>query len=121
MAVGQYQEALDVAVAANEAEMANEIRSTAAVVYESLGQTAGALAMLDRISGEEEGGTEVEVVDSQYEKGRLLNQDYRFAEAVPVLTEALATQQQSEEVSAWGPTALGALASLPLLRAGLRR
>ena len=105
-AVAQYDKALEVAVRAGHVELSNEIRSTAAVAYESMGSTAGAIGMLEEIEAQDSGEEELTLYDSLHEKGRLLNNDFRFAEAAEALQQSLQLRRADPESGPWGPTAL---------------
>lgn len=98
-AIKRYQQALDATVSAGNLELANEIRTTAAVAYESQGSTAGAIEMLDDISGEltdsADDETVRELADNLFEKGRLLNLGFRYREAAVELERALALRKSS--------------------------
>jgi len=109
-AVEQYQLALEVSVSAGDSELANQIRSSAASAYETLGSTTGAIEMLEGIgtdlaSGqtEEAGG---ELAENQFEKGRILNSSFRYPEAARELSQALRIQQSNPGAGSWGPTGL---------------
>ena len=104
--VAQYQQALDIAMQYGESELANTIRGTAAEAYEIIGSTEGALGMLEEIQGDEAGGDDDELIRSLNEKGRLLNQDFRFSEASAVLDEALDLQRGDGSSANWTATAL---------------
>jgi tetratricopeptide (TPR) repeat protein len=92
-AIERYQQALEVTAVAADPDLLNTIRSTAAEAYESRGSTAGAIGMLDEIATDlaaaDSPDAYLERVRNLLEKARLLNRSYRFAEAVPVLREAL--------------------------------
>jgi tetratricopeptide (TPR) repeat protein len=105
-AVRQYQRALDVSLSVDDSELTNEIRSTAATAYETLGSTAGAIEMLDDIGSELDRGAEQELADNLYEKGRLLNRAFRYPEAAKELSQALALQKANPGIKPWGPTGL---------------
>ena len=105
-AVRQYQRALDVSFSANDSELTNEIRSTAATAYETLGSTAGAIEMLEDIGNELASDAEQELADNLYEKGRLLNHAFRYPEAARELSQALALQKENPGIKPWGPTGL---------------
>jgi tetratricopeptide (TPR) repeat protein len=105
-AVEQYRRSLDIAVAADDLELANRVRGTAAAAYESLGSTSGAIAMLDNIDSElAERPADDEAREraaSLFEKGRLLLANFRFAEAKGAFEEAMAIQ--APETTPWGET-----------------
>jgi len=105
-AVRQYQRALDVSLSANDSELTNEIRSTAATAYETLGSTAGAIEMLEDIGSGLASDAEQELADNLYEKGRLLNSAFRYPEAARELSQALALQKENPGIQPWGPTGL---------------
>lgn len=105
-AVEQFQRALDVSLSSNNPELVNEIRGKAADAYETLGSTTGAIEMLRDI-GEDLGiDAESEIAANLAERGRLLNSEYRYAEAVQELTQALEMQRSSSRMGSWGPTGL---------------
>ncbi len=105
-AVRQYQRALDVSLSADDSELTNEIRSTAATAYETLGSTAGAIEMLEDIGSELALDAEQELADNLYEKGRLLNSAFRYPEAAEELSKALVLQKDNPGIKPWGPTGL---------------
>ena len=105
-AIRQFQSALDVSLTTDNTELVNDIRSTAATAYETMGSTAGAIEMLDEISSDLSNEEGQELTNNLYEKGRLLNKSYRFPEAAIELAEALRMQQEAAAFSAWGPTGL---------------
>ena len=89
-ALARYRLALDIAVAAGDSEMANRIRNSAAFAYESQGRISGAIEMLDQIGDELAQEEEaLELAQSLYEKGRILNNSFRYPEAANALSEAL--------------------------------
>jgi CHAT domain-containing protein len=95
---------------AADPDLLNEVRTTAAVAYEALGSTSGALQMLDEASGELAAGPQDdaarELADRLLEKGRLLNATYRYRDAADELARALELQQANAANRSWGPTAL---------------
>jgi CHAT domain-containing protein len=113
-AIGRYRQALEISGATVDHELVNQIRATAASVYESLGSTSGAIEMLENIAGDLSSGQtgeldeeyELKLADSLFEKGRLLNRSYRYREAVPELARALRIQRADAAASPWGPTGL---------------
>jgi CHAT domain-containing protein/tetratricopeptide (TPR) repeat protein len=109
-ALDRYRVALDIAAAADDTELLNQIRATSAEVYESLGRTSGAIAMLDDMADNlavtEQENADLELARRLFEKGRLLNNSYRFAEAVTALSRALELQQANAEPWVWGPVGL---------------
>lgn len=109
-AINRFQQALDATVTAGNSELANEIRATAAVAYEQQGSTAGAIEMRDDISGElstdVDDETIRELADNLFEKGRLLNDSYRYPEAVRELEMALDLQKKSGSARLRGLTGL---------------
>jgi CHAT domain-containing protein len=109
-ALDRYRAALEVTTGTGDAELLNQIRASAAAVYESLGRTTGAIAMLDDMAGDlgtaEQENADLELAARLFEKGRLLNIAYRYSEAAIELTRALALQQAHAEPWIWGPTGL---------------
>ena len=112
-AIQRYQQALDVTLTTDDLDLANEIRATAAAAYETQGQTSGAIEMLDDIAGDlgdseapqDDRDATLVLADNLFEKGRLLNSNFRFHEAAKVLSQALDIQKSSGE-GAWGMTGL---------------
>jgi CHAT domain-containing protein/tetratricopeptide (TPR) repeat protein len=112
-AIQRYQQALDVTLTTDDLDLANEIRATAAAAYETQGQTSGAIEMLDDIAGDlgdseapqEDRDAALVLADNLFEKGRLLNSNFRFHEAAKVLSQALDIQKSSG-AGAWGTTGL---------------
>lgn len=98
-ALDQYRAALAVAEGAGNPELLNEIRATAAALYEDQGRASGAIAMLDDITGDlaaaEQESADLELALRLFEKGRLLNNTYRYIEATAELSQALALQNAS--------------------------
>ena len=105
-AVTRYSEAIKVTDAAGDTDLAGEVRGRAAAVYESLGRTSGAIELLDRMASDLPHDASLERAQSLAEKGRILNETYRFSEAVPVLTQALALQKENPSAQSWGGTGL---------------
>jgi hypothetical protein len=109
-ALERYQVALESLAEADDPELQNTVRAAAAAAYEALGSTTGALAMLDRAAGDPaelaEQAAALERAGRLYERGRLLNQTYRFAAAAEALGESLALQRAHAAAGQWGPTAL---------------
>jgi CHAT domain-containing protein len=109
-ALDQYRAALDITTGAGDAELLNHIRASAAAVYESLGRTTGAIAMLDDMAGDlgkvQQENADLELAAGLFEKGRLYNIAYRYHEAATELTRALELQQAHAEPWLWGPTGL---------------
>jgi CHAT domain-containing protein/tetratricopeptide (TPR) repeat protein len=105
-AVRQFQLALDVSLAADDPGLVNEIRGTAAAAYETQGSTSGAIEMLEDIGSDLESDAEQELADTFYEKGRILNSNYRYPEASAELGQALRLQRSTATLKPWGPTGL---------------
>jgi CHAT domain-containing protein len=106
-AIRQYQRALDVSLSADNPELVNEIRSTAASTYESLGSTADAIGMLEDIGGDLEGDAGQEVTENLFERGRILNASFRYPEAAEELEQALNLHRSNTAGSTpWGPVGL---------------
>ncbi|MFC1720028.1 CHAT domain-containing protein [Pseudomonadota bacterium] len=106
-AIRQFQSALDVALSADNPELVNEIRSTAATTYESLGSTADAIGMLEDIGGDLESDAGREVTENLFERGRLLNASFRYPEAADELEQALDLNRSIAASSTpWGPVGL---------------
>lgn len=109
-AIERYNQALEVTFEADDQELLNRIRSTAAAAYESQGSTAGAIGMLDDIatdlSSEDQEDAGLELADNLFEKGRLLNNTYRFAEAAAELSRALELQTAARASADRGITGL---------------
>jgi CHAT domain-containing protein len=109
-AIEQFRDALEVALAAGDTELADEIRGTAAMAYETLGRTSGAIGMLEDVGtdirGESVEADNLELAENLFEKGRILNANYRFFEARADLARALALQRSGAGAGAWGPTGL---------------
>jgi tetratricopeptide (TPR) repeat protein len=88
-ALAQYRLALDISISAGDVELANRIRNQAAFAYESQGSVAGAIEMLDQVGDDlAETEAELELSESLFEKGRILNESFRYAESVGPLLEA---------------------------------
>ena len=111
-AVGQFQKALDVSLSSDDPDLVNEIRSTAANAYETQGSTSGAIEMLDDIGGDLNRDAGQEFTDNLFEKGRILNASFRYAEAAIELSQALALQKGNPEAHSWGATGLALAWSL---------
>jgi len=95
-ALEQYRLALNIAVAAGDTELANRIRNSAAFAYESQGRISGAIDMLDQIGDElSEEDAALELAQSLYKKGVILNNNYRYPEAVDALSEAASLQKSA--------------------------
>lgn len=109
-AIERYEQALDVTATASDPELMNRIRATAAAAYETRGSTSGAISLLDDISGElsasEEQVAGLELASNLFEKGRLLNSTFRFAEAALELRNALELQKDGLAAGQWGPVGL---------------
>ena len=106
-AIGQFQKALDVSLTAGNPELVNEIRSTAAATYESMGSTADAIDLLEDIGSDLENDEGQELTDTLFEKGRILNDNFRYREAAVELGQALDIQRSgSTSGGAWGPIGL---------------
>jgi CHAT domain-containing protein/tetratricopeptide (TPR) repeat protein len=106
-AIRQFQRALDVSLSADNPELVNEIRGTAATTYESLGSTADAINMLEDIGGDLERVTGQELTDNLFERGRILNASFRYPEAASELDLALNLHRSDAANSApWGPVGL---------------
>ena len=106
-ALVQYRLALDLAVAANDTELANRIRNQAAFAYEDQGSVSGAIEMLDQIGNElSEDDVALELAESLYEKGRILFSSFRYGEAIKALSEAYALQESAGSSSRLGLTGL---------------
>lgn len=104
--VEQFQRALDVSLSSANPELVNEIRGKAADAYETLGSTAGAIEMLRDIGEDLGNDAGREIAANLAERGRLLNSDYRYTEAVQELTRALDMQKSGARQGSWGPTGL---------------
>ena len=105
-AVKQFQLALDVSLSTDNSDLVNEIRSSAAAAYETQGSTSGAIEMLEDIGGDLESDAGQELADTLYEKGRILNSNYRYPEASAELDQALRLQKSNATLKPWGPTGL---------------
>jgi CHAT domain-containing protein/tetratricopeptide (TPR) repeat protein len=105
-AVRQFRQALEVSLSTDDTELVNEIRSTAAAVYETQGSTSGAIEMLEDIGSDLDNDAGQELSDTLYEKGRILNSNYRYPEASAQLDEALRLQKSNAALKPWGPTGL---------------
>lgn len=88
-ALVQYRLALDISASAGDTELANRIRNQAAFAYESRGSVEGAIEMLDQVGDElSDENAVLKLVESLYEKGRILNESFRFREAGETLSKA---------------------------------
>lgn len=102
-----YEEAIGVALAAGDPELANEVRAQAAAAFEAEGETSSAIGMLESISGDlEKQDATLELAATLFEKGRLLNAAYRHPEAARALSRALELLQSARAGLQWGPTGL---------------
>jgi len=109
-ALEAYGQALAVSAGAGDPDFLNQVRGASASLQESLGRTAGAIEMLDQVAAELEEGqrddAQGELAEGLFEKGRLLNSNYRYAEAAVALARALELQKGGEGSEPWGPTGL---------------
>jgi len=109
-AIERYEQALAVIAPGPDQELLNTVRATAAAAYERSGSTSGALGLLEDITGDlserDEAAMALELAHNLHERGRLLNETFRFAEALPVLERALALRQRHGASEPWGPTGL---------------
>jgi len=105
-AVRQFQLALDVSLSTDDSGLVNEIRSSAAAAYETQGSTSGAIEMLEDIGSDLASDAGQELTDTLYEKGRILNSNYRYPEASAELDQALRLQKSNATLKPWGPTGL---------------
>jgi CHAT domain-containing protein/tetratricopeptide (TPR) repeat protein len=105
-AVGKFQSALDVALTTPNSDLTNEIRGTAASAYESQGSTAGAIELLEDIGNDLQSDAGQEFTDNLFEKGRILNNTYRYREASIELDQALSLQKINAAAGSWGATGL---------------
>ena len=105
-AVGQFQRALEVSLTTDDSDLVNEIRGTAALAYETQGSTSGAIEMLEDIGSDLASDAGQELTDTLYEKGRILNSNYRYLEASAELEQALRLQRSNPGLKPWGPTGL---------------
>jgi len=105
-AVGQFKLALEISLTTDDSDLVNEIRSTAAMAYETQGSTSGAIEMLEDIGSDLESDAGQEMADTLYEKGRILNSNYRYLEASAELVQALRLQRSNPGLKPWGPTGL---------------
>ncbi len=109
-AIERYRMALEIGASAGNPELLNQIRSAAALAYELLGSTSGAIEMLEDIAGDlasqQDGEVALELAENQAEKGRLLNRSYRYREAAAVLSQALQLMKTSHGARPWGATGL---------------
>jgi CHAT domain-containing protein/tetratricopeptide (TPR) repeat protein len=109
-ALDMYSRAIEVTVSAGAPDLLTQLRNASAALQEALGRTAGAIEMLDQLAAElaegELGDTALELADGLFDKGRLLNNNYRYAEAAAELARALELQQSAPRPRPWGPTGL---------------
>lgn len=109
LAIERYEQALEITAESSDPELLNQVRGTAAAAYESSGRTAGAIGLLEQISGDlaadGEAASALELARSLHEKGRLLNRMYRFEESRSVLEESLELQKEYGD-GAWGSTGI---------------
>ncbi len=109
-ALEMYSSALEVGAASGDPELLSQVRNASAALQESMGLTGGAIEMLDQLAAEleqgEEGSTALDLAEGLYEKGRLLNDNYRYAEAAVELERALELQRGSGAGPALGRTGL---------------
>jgi tetratricopeptide (TPR) repeat protein len=109
-AIDRFQGALDVALAAGDTNLADEIRGTAAMTYEAMGKTSGAIELLEGVGtdirGEAVDTDSRELAENLFEKGRILSSTYRYREAQADLSRALALQRSIKGVDARGPIGL---------------
>jgi tetratricopeptide (TPR) repeat protein len=105
-AVKQFQQALEVSLSTDDSDLVNEIRGSAAAAYETQGSTSGAIEMLEDIGSDLESDAGQELTDTLYEKGRILNNNYRFPAASAELEQALRLQRANATLKPWGPTGL---------------
>ena len=102
-----YGLAIDVALAADDNELANEVRAQAAVAFEAEGQTSSAIDVLEDISSDlEQRDSTLELARTLSEQGRLLNAEFRYPEAAAELNRALQLLQSARAGYQWGPTGL---------------
>lgn len=107
-ALEQYRLALEIVVSAGDTELANRIRNQAAFAYESKGSVSGAIEMLNQVGDElVEEDAALELAESLYEKGRILNDSFRFFEAVDALEEAHGLLAAAGYTSRLAQTGLG--------------
>ena len=106
-AIRQFQRALDVSLSADNPELVNEIRATAATTYEEQGSTANAIGMLEDIGGDLESDAGQEVTDNLVERGRIFNASFRYPEAADELDQALnLLKSDAANPTPWGPVGL---------------
>lgn len=93
-ALERYAEAERLLGNTTDVELLAEVRNASASLYERTGDTTGALAVLDRATGEAPVAELTEAgpdrVQALFDRGRLLNRAGRHREAAEALTEALA-------------------------------
>jgi tetratricopeptide (TPR) repeat protein len=106
-ALAQYEGALEIAVDAGDAALANDIRRRAADAYESLGSDTGAIEMLEQVNEQLSEQSEVrEQSQILLEKGRILINAYRWSDAVGALSAALELEQTMPTPNQAGPVGL---------------
>ena len=107
-AIERYEQALAITARTSSTELLNRIRATAAAAFEAQGSTSGAIGLLDQIAGDLPSATsaDAERAKTLYDKGRLLNRAYRYADAADTLALALRLQQENPAVTQWGRTGL---------------
>jgi len=109
-ALERYRTALDITAGSGDVDLQNQIRASAASVYEELGKTSGAISMLDDIADDlvvvQQENLDLERAARLFDKGRLLNSSYRYPEAVSELARALELQQANAQTRLWGLTGL---------------
>lgn len=109
-ALERYRSALDITAGSGDVDLQNQIRASAASVYEALGRTSGAISMLDDIADDlvavQQENLDLDRAARLFDKGRLLNSSYRYPEAVTELARALELQQANAQPWLWGPTGL---------------
>jgi CHAT domain-containing protein/tetratricopeptide (TPR) repeat protein len=109
-ALDRYEAALEVAAGSGDMDLLNQIRATAASAHEAMGSTSGAIALLDDIADDLDSApgenADLELAMQWFEKGRLLNTNFRHAEAAKELSRALAVQRSEAGARSWGPTGL---------------
>lgn len=110
LALERYALAQQIVEPTVDIDLLNQVRGAAASLYERLGRTSGAIAMLDRVTGdlsaEQQAEATADLARGLFDKGRLLNLDYRYSEALAPLGEALALRQAGAGGEPWGPVAL---------------
>jgi len=109
-ALESYESALAVAKHSGDTDLINQIRTASASLHESMGSAAGAIEALED-TDMDPSATALDVVAVQqatrlFEKGRLLNDTYRYSEAIPALSQALDLQQDNRASDFWKRTVL---------------